>query len=56
MVLADTRRLADCFASVDYFEHHGNPFVLAVNCFDDARALRHRDVRIAVDLDRKRPW
>ncbi len=36
VILADTRRLADCFASVDYFERHGTPFVVAVNCFDDA--------------------
>ena len=30
VVLADTRRLADCFPSVDYFEKHHVPFVLAV--------------------------
>ena len=36
MILADTRRLADCFASVDYFERHSTPFVVAVNRFNDA--------------------
>ena len=31
VVLADTRRLADCFPSIDYFEQRGTPFVVAVN-------------------------
>jgi signal recognition particle receptor subunit beta len=34
VVMADERRLADCFPSVDYFEAKGIPFVVAVNCFD----------------------
>jgi uncharacterized protein len=51
VVLADTRRLADCFASVDYFEQHATPFVVAVNCFDDAPDYDPGDVRIALDLD-----
>ena len=40
VVLADTRRLADCFPSVDFFENRKIPFVLAVNCFDDAPRYR----------------
>src|SRR5690349_12211015 len=51
VVLADTRRLADCFPSVDYFEKHNVPFVLAVNCFDGARRYNPDAVRSAVDLD-----
>src|SRR5262244_2850969 len=51
VVLADTRRLADCFPSVDYFEKHHVPFVLAVNCFDGARRYNTDAVRSAVDLD-----
>jgi signal recognition particle receptor subunit beta len=51
VVLADTRRLADCFPSVDYFEKHHVPFVLAVNCFDGARRYDTEAVRSAVDLD-----
>src|SRR6478736_4706256 len=51
VVLADTRRLADCFPSVDYFEKHHVPFVLAVNCFDGARRYNPDAVRSAVDLD-----
>jgi hypothetical protein len=55
VVLADTRRLADSFASVDYFEEHGMPFVVAVNCFDDAPHYEPDDVRIALDLDPQVP-
>ena len=55
VILADTRRLADCFASVDYFERHDTPFVVAVNCFDDAPDYDPDDVRIALDLDPGEP-
>jgi uncharacterized protein len=51
VVLADTRRLADCFPSVDYFECRRIPFVLAVNCFEGARRCQAAEVRSAVDLD-----
>ena len=50
VVMADTRRLADCFAAVDYFEHRGTPFIVAVNCFDGAPAYQPEDVRIALNL------
>ncbi|MER7279990.1 ATP/GTP-binding protein [Dactylosporangium sp. NPDC000244] len=51
VVLADTRRLADCFPSIDYFERRGMPFVVAVNCFDDAVSYSEGEVREALDLD-----
>jgi signal recognition particle receptor subunit beta len=51
VVLADTRRLADCFPSVDYFERRGIPFVVGVNCFDGARRYSTEAVRNALDLD-----
>jgi signal recognition particle receptor subunit beta len=51
VVLADTRRLADCFAPVDYFEQRGVPFLVAVNCFDGAERHHPEDVQIALDLD-----
>ena len=51
VVLADTRRLVDCFASVDYFEHRETPFIVAANCFDDARQYEPKDIRIALDLE-----
>ncbi len=51
VVLADTRRLADCFPSIDYFEQRGTPFVVAVNCFDNQRRFRAEAVGGALDLD-----
>jgi signal recognition particle receptor subunit beta len=50
VVLADTRRVADCFASIDYFERNGIPFVIAVNCFDGAPQFEPDDIRIALSL------
>ncbi|GAA2341304.1 ATP/GTP-binding protein [Streptomyces kunmingensis] len=55
VVLADTRRLEDCFPAVDYFEHRCIPFVVAVNCFADARAYGAHDVAGALDLERGTP-
>jgi signal recognition particle receptor subunit beta len=51
VVLADTRRLADCFPSVDYFEQRGTPFIVAVNCFDGARHFSAEIVRSALNLN-----
>ena len=51
VVLADTRRLADCFPSIDYFEQRGTPFVVAVNCFDSERRFGAQAVAKALDLD-----
>ncbi|MET8837234.1 ATP/GTP-binding protein [Micromonospora sp. NPDC004540] len=51
VVLADTRRLADCFPSIDYFEGRGTPFVVAVNCFEGAKRFRLDEVQGALDLD-----
>ncbi|WP_084959732.1 GTP-binding protein [Thermoactinospora rubra] len=51
VVLADTRRLADCFPSVDYFERRGTPFIVAVNCFDDAPRYEVDEIRLALQLD-----
>jgi signal recognition particle receptor subunit beta len=51
VVLADTRRLATCFQSIDYFERRGTPFIVAVNCFDGAPRYGTEEVRHALDLD-----
>ncbi|MEU9793607.1 ATP/GTP-binding protein [Streptomyces sparsogenes] len=51
VVLADTRRLEDCFAAVDYFERRGIAFTVAVNCFDGAARFPEEAVRDALDLD-----
>lgn len=50
IVLADTRRLEDCFASIDYFERMGMPFIVAVNCFDGARRFDAGEIRLALQL------
>jgi uncharacterized protein len=55
VVMADTRRLADCFPSVDYFERHDMPFVVAVNCFDGVRRYPLDSVRRALDLSTNSP-
>ncbi len=51
IVLADTRRLADCFPSVDYFERRGMPFIVAVNCFEGTRTFTPAEVQLALNLD-----
>jgi signal recognition particle receptor subunit beta len=51
VVLADTRRLADSFPAIDYFERREIPFIVALNCFDGARIYDKEDVRVALDLE-----
>jgi len=51
IVLADTRRLSECFPSVDYFERRGTPFIVAVNCFDNSRTYEPAEVQFALNLD-----
>ncbi|NEA61497.1 ATP/GTP-binding protein [Streptomyces sp. SID12488] len=51
VVLADTRRLESSFASIDFFESRGVPFVVGVNCFHGVRDRTVDEVRDALDLD-----
>jgi uncharacterized protein len=51
VVLGDVRRLDDCFPSVNYFETRELPFIVAVNCFDDAPRYDLAEIRLALDLD-----
>jgi uncharacterized protein len=51
IVVADTRRLTDSFGAIDFFEQRGMPFVVAVNCFDDAPRYGEARIRVALDLD-----
>jgi signal recognition particle receptor subunit beta len=55
VVIADTRRVADCFAAIDYFERSGTPFIIAVNCFDGAPRFEADDIRIALTLQPEVP-
>jgi signal recognition particle receptor subunit beta len=50
VVLVDTRRLADCFAAVDFFEDRGLPYVVALNRFDGVLTHRIDDVREAMAI------
>ena len=51
VVLADVRRLADCFPAIDYFEHRSTPFVVALNSFPGTPRHGVDEVRKALDLD-----
>ncbi|MEU7033358.1 ATP/GTP-binding protein [Streptomyces sp. NPDC046237] len=55
VVLADTRRLQDCFSAVDFFERRGIGFVVAVNEFDGAFRYEPDEVRAALGLDPEVP-
>ena len=55
VVLADVRRLDDCFASVNYFEKMGLTFAIALNCFDEAPMYDPEEIRAALDLDPEVP-
>ena len=55
VVLVDTRRIADSFPTVDYFEQTRIPFLLAVNAFDGAAEFALDEVREALDLPGRTP-
>ncbi|MGJ7905632.1 GTP-binding protein [Actinopolyspora sp. H202] len=48
VVLVDTRRLADCFSAIDFFEDRGTPYVIGVNCFDGKLQHSIEEVREAL--------
>ncbi|MBA3339605.1 MAG: ATP/GTP-binding protein [Geodermatophilaceae bacterium] len=51
IVLVDTRRLADCFAAIDFVEDRGLSYLVAVNCFDGVARHQAEDVREALSID-----
>nr|WP_207227535.1 ATP/GTP-binding protein [Actinopolyspora righensis] len=55
VVLVDTRRLADAFASIDFFDDRQLPYVVAVNTFDGVMHHRLEDVREALTIDESVP-
>ncbi|HET6634137.1 MAG TPA: ATP/GTP-binding protein [Streptomyces sp.] len=55
VVMADTRRLEDCFPALDYFESCGLPYVVAVNHFEGTRAYEADDVREALSVPERVP-
>lgn len=50
VVLADTRRLEDCFGAVDFFERRGIKFVIAANEFDGAFRYDVEEIRAALKI------
>jgi signal recognition particle receptor subunit beta len=55
VVLADERRLADCFPSIDYFERNNIPFVVAVNSFDGTQHHSLEAITQALSLSGRVP-
>ncbi|NUT52692.1 MAG: ATP/GTP-binding protein [Saccharothrix sp.] len=55
VVLVDTRRLSDAFASIDFFEDRELPYVVGVNCFDGLLHHRIEDIREALTIDQSVP-
>ncbi|MGJ0152843.1 GTP-binding protein [Streptomyces sp. CH8.1] len=50
LVMADTRRLRDCFPALDYFESSGLPYAVAVNHFEGSQSYEPGDVREALSV------
>ena len=50
VVLVDTRRLADSFAPIDFFESRGLPFLVAINQFQGTRQHSPTEVREALKI------
>ncbi|MBV9022513.1 MAG: ATP/GTP-binding protein [Streptomycetaceae bacterium] len=55
VVLVDTRRLADCFPAIDYFENSGLPFLIALNGFNGQQPYTPDEVREALQIGPETP-
>lgn len=55
VVLVDTRRLADSFAAIDFFEDRNLPYIIALNCFNGQQAHHMNDVRHAMSISPTTP-
>ena len=55
VVLTDTRRLADSFSPIDFFEERGLPYVIGLNCFDGKQAHGIDEVRDALAIGQEVP-
>jgi signal recognition particle receptor subunit beta len=55
IVLADTRRMDDSFASVDFFTAREVPFIVGINQFDGAYTYSPAAVRDSLGLDEHVP-
>ncbi|TDP97097.1 GTP-binding protein [Labedaea rhizosphaerae] len=55
VVLADTRRLADSFSPIDFFEERGLPYVVGLNTFDGELVHEIEEVRGALAISPEVP-
>jgi signal recognition particle receptor subunit beta len=55
VVLTDTRRLADSFAPIDFFEDRGLSYVVALNSFDGQQTHGVDEVRDALAISETVP-
>lgn len=55
IVIVDTRRLADSFAAIDFFEHRRLPYLVAVNQFEGKQYHEIEDVREALAVSPQTP-
>ncbi|MBX6384720.1 MAG: ATP-binding protein, partial [Microbispora sp.] len=55
VVLVDTRRLADSFPAVDYFEEARLPFVIGINGFNGEYTHSEEELREALTLSPQIP-
>lgn len=51
VIMADTRRIEDCYPVLDYFEERSVPFLVAVNHFEGAQQFDVVEVREALGVD-----
>jgi signal recognition particle receptor subunit beta len=50
VVIVDTRRIADSFAAIDFFENRNLPYLAAINCFEGAPRYHPEEVREALAI------
>ncbi|GAA2601131.1 ATP/GTP-binding protein [Dactylosporangium fulvum] len=55
VVLADTRRIDDSYAAIDFFTDRRLPFVVVCNTFPDAAVYADAELREALDIDAEVP-
>jgi signal recognition particle receptor subunit beta len=55
VILADTRRLADCFPAIDFADAHHIPYVLALNQFDGIDVYPAAELRQALRISQEVP-
>ncbi len=55
VVLVDTRRLADSFPAVDYFEEARLPFIVGINGFDGQYSHSEEELRDALTISSRVP-